>query len=414
MSPTIKKKKTSVGKKITPRVIKAIEVKPEKLQALPVPSLRLYRRIVGGFIAVVVLVFGAVILLSTTKATIEITPLTKTIESSFLTEVVKTGAVEGEINGTVVEQTFKQAESFPVTSGEQKEVLAKAGGVVKIINNSSKIQPLVATTRLLSSGGALFRLDKGVTVPAGGSVEAVVYADQVGPTGDISPDKFTIPGLSTSLQSSIFGESTVAMSGGRKVVSVVTQEELDKDAETLSNEMLAVAKDQLRLLGKNNLSGEAFLTEVISKESDTEPGEEKDTINISLTTKVTAVFFEVAELNKMTWNKLYEDLDEGFVFIKDPVDSQAPINKCVAMVEITQGNATNGTAELRATIKKDSVVANTSPFLQPEVFVGKTPEEVKAYLVSAGVAKDVTVNIFPPWSRKVPSMVDHITILVTE
>lgn len=89
-----------------------------------------------------------------------------------------------------------------------------ATGTVTLVNETGAAQPLVATTRLLSEGGVLFRLRDRVTVPAGGTVEAAVYADQPGPSGDIGPSRFTIPGLSPALQASIYARSSSPMTGG--------------------------------------------------------------------------------------------------------------------------------------------------------------------------------------------------------
>jgi len=416
MSPIVKKKKMAVpvARKFSPRAVKSIEVKPSKPVCPPNPSLRLYRRISGSFIAVVVILLATVVLLSTTKAIIRVTPQPRTVEASLLVDVIKEGTAEGKILGTVVEQTFEQSKTFPVVGAEQKEVLAKSGGTIKIINNSSKTQPLVATTRLLSSSGVLFRLDKGVTVPAGGSVEAAVHADQDGPTGDIAPDKFTIPGLSTSLQSSIYGESSAAMVGGRRMVSVVSQTEIDSDVAKLTDEVTVFAQEQLQTQFGTDFGGKVFSSEVLSKVSDTEAGEEKDSVTISLKIKVTGVFFGCGVLNDLVFAKLYENLEDGFIFANNNVDSQKSSDSCVADVEITQANAARGTAELRVTFKKDSVVSNTNVFLQPEVLVGKTSAEVKDYLVKAGLAKDVSVIIFPPWNSKVPSMLDQVTVQVVE
>lgn len=411
MTPTIKKKKSpavSSKKNTAPRLIKPVEIKPTKILPPPNPSLRLYRRIAGIFVGFVGFVLLAVVFLSTTKAIIKVTPLEQLVETSFLLRVVAEAPDEGEIIGKVVEQTFEQAKSFPVNGAEQKEVLDKSGGEVKIINTSSKNQPLVATTRLLSSGGVLFRLDEGVTVPAGGEVMAMVHADQIGPTGDIGSDKFTIPGLSTSLQALIYAESSSAMTGGRKMVSVVTQEELDFDAEQLTGEITAFGQEQLRVVEKENLTGEAFSFQVISKESDTEPGEEKDLVTISMKIKVSAVFFDGAPLEKITKTKLYENLSDGFIFIKEGGDNVGLV------VKVTEANAETGQANLKISADKASIVSNTSPFLQPEIFAGKTVTEARDYLISSGVAKEVSVSLFPPWFKTITKMKDHILVEVED
>lgn len=417
MTPTPKKKKAvaTAPRKMAPRVIKPIEVKPEKPGIPPNPSLVLYRKIASGFIAAAAVLLVLILLLSTTKAVIKIVPMPRAIESSFLLSVVQEGAVNNQLSGEVVEQTFEQAKSFAITSGEQKTILSKSGGTVTIINNSSRNQPLVATTRLLSSGGVLFRLDEGATVPAGGRVEAVVHADQEGPTGDIAPDKFTIPGLATSLQTLIYAESSSVMSGGQKNVSVVTQEELDENAARLEAEILAFAKEQLRAAGKGGWTGEVFGSEVIQKTSDTKPGEEKDAVTVSIKMTVSGVFFDADVFNGLASVKLYEKLPDGFVFVgEDGAIYQTGLELTEGALTISSASPSSGRAELSVELKKDAVVSNTNPFLQPEVFVGKTPEEVKNYLIAAGLASDVSVTIFPPWNGKVPVLADKIIIEVVE
>lgn len=406
MTPTPKKKRAVAA---GPRVIKPIEVKPAKPAPPPNPSLALYRKIAGGFIAAAAVLLALMLLLSTTKAVIRIVPLPRTVESSFSLNVVQEGATNSQLSGKVVEQTFEQAKTFAVTGGEQKVVLGKSGGTVTIINNSSRNQPLVATTRLLSSGGVLFRLDEGVTVPANGRVEAAVHADQEGLTGDIAPDKFTIPGLATSLQPLIYAESSLAMTGGQKKVSVVTQEELDKDAALLEAEILAFAQEQLRAAGKGSWSGEVFASEVNQKTSDTKPGEEKDAVAILLKMTVSGVFFDANVFNNLASAKLYEQLPDGFVFVGEDGTILTE-----GALTIKSAGPSSGRAELSVELKKEAVVSNTNPFLQPEVFVGKTPEEVKNYLIAAGLASDVSVTIFPPWNTKVPALADKVIVEIVE
>jgi hypothetical protein len=361
--------------------------------------LKLYQQIVGAFIVLVVVVLGSVILASTTKATIHVTPVVKTTETSFLLNVAANGVGRDLISGEVVEKIFEQQQEFVVKSSEIREVLDKAGGEVIIYNKTSKDQPLVATTRLLSSGGILFRLDEGVTVPASGSVTAVVHADQIGPTGDIGPDKFTIPGLATSLQSVIYAESVAAMIGGRKNVATITQEEIDIDVQQLIETMTTAAKEQLRVETSGEWSGEAFSVIPVEEDCDTKAGDEKDKIIVSKKIKVIGVFFDQASLEEIATAQNYQQLESGFVF------SSA---QAATAVSVSQFDVENQTAELKIDVKRDSIVSNTNNFLQPPVLVGKTTLELKNYLVNTGLVSDVTTKIFPPWVKKIPSSINLI------
>lgn len=94
--------------------------------------------------------------------------------------------------------------SFPGT-GKSSASEKRTRGMVTISNAAlSSPQTLVATTRLEASGGKIFRLVKGVTVPGAtksedktipGTILAEVVADESGDTYNIEPTSFTVPGL---------------------------------------------------------------------------------------------------------------------------------------------------------------------------------------------------------------------------
>lgn len=79
----------------------------------------------------------------------------------------------------------------------------QAQGTVRIVNSYSNPIALIKSTRLLAPDGKLFRLAQAVNIPANGEVTANVYADQNGSLYAIGPASFTVPGLSSVLQSYI-------------------------------------------------------------------------------------------------------------------------------------------------------------------------------------------------------------------
>lgn len=89
-----------------------------------------------------------------------------------------------------------------------------AEGTFELVNETGNAQVLVATTRLLSEDGVLFRLKDRVSVPAGGRITATAAADQPGASGNVGPGRFTIPGLSTAQQSVIYAELKEEAVGG--------------------------------------------------------------------------------------------------------------------------------------------------------------------------------------------------------
>ena len=115
--------------------------------------------------------------------------------------------------------------SFPASG--VKQVQTKAAGKLTIWNAySSKGQPLVAGTRVVSPDGKLFKLNQAVLVPGakieGGkiapssSTEAMVTADASGAEFNIPPAKnWRFPAFKGKPQyDGFYGESVAAMSGG--------------------------------------------------------------------------------------------------------------------------------------------------------------------------------------------------------
>lgn len=133
------------------------------------------------------------------------------VEASGTTLPVWT--LESDVTVTITQE----ATGLP-SSGSSSE---RAGGTVTITNNyGSEPQTLVATTRLETDDGKIFRLVEQVEVPGKsgdtpGSIQARVIADRAGSEYNIGPSTFTIPGFKGSDKFAAFkAESTAPMQGG--------------------------------------------------------------------------------------------------------------------------------------------------------------------------------------------------------
>lgn len=218
---------------------------------------------------------GAVLFLVLPTATVFLIPQGTEESLRYQFTGVTSDAVSGErrLSARVVSMEKTITLSLEAT-GAGGGVVGKARGTVIITNNfSSAAQPLVATTRLLSAEGKLFRLVEGVTVPGRregengepGVVEASVVADQSGSDFNIAPTTFTIPGFQGGPKfEKITARSTKPMSGGGSDsadgVKSVSREDRDQAAERAKNE----ARE--RFLEETNASlkaGEKLLEETI-------------------------------------------------------------------------------------------------------------------------------------------------------
>jgi hypothetical protein len=159
----------------------------------------------------------------------------KTGEGSLLYSVVKLSGEKG-IN---------------VEASGEEEVRRKASGTIIVYNTSAELQRLVENTRFETPAGKIYRIDKPIAVPAKGSVEAAVYADQTGPDYNTGLTDFTVPGLKgTSKYSSVYARSKTPMAGGfigtEKVVNSQTLSKAKKDLQTaLNGELLARAEAEV-------------------------------------------------------------------------------------------------------------------------------------------------------------------------
>jgi hypothetical protein len=383
---------------------KAVVQPTPSLPPPPSPSMRLYRRIAVTFVAITFLALAAVVYLSFSRATVHVTPEAVNVETSFVADVVATPLAENEVEGRVVSSTFEQAKSVELAGEGNKPVEGKAGGMVTIYNNGTSTQPLVATTRLLTPDGILFRIDSGVTVPAGGSVQVMAHADVAGATGDIGPTKFTIPGLSQSLQALIYAESTQPMVGGVSYVRVVTQEDLDAAAEALRLEILEAAKSTLRLTIGGSYTGEVFFDEILERKSDTEPGEETGVVVVSIKLTVVGVFFQREDLLSIAEGKLYEKMPSGMEVVGVNADS---LQFTVVRYDVEQQ-----LANVSVTLVGSTTLSPTSSVLDRNAMLGKSPNEVKANLEASDAIKSVDISFTPFWLQRMPTLKDHIHVII--
>jgi len=385
------------AKKIEVTDIEDLEI----TQPAAVPLI-MYRRIALTFIVLVAAALLAVLYLSTVQAVIHVDSTEEPITTEFVANVYETPTRETDVRGAVLSGTLGRTETFEPTGESSKTVEDIARGTVMIYNNLTFAQSLVATTRLLSESGVLFRLEKAVSVPAGGSVEAEVYADVAGESGNIEPTRFSIPGLSAARQESVYATSSEGFTGGIYSVAVVSQEELDAAALDLEGKLLEDAKAMLITEAGEAFSGQSYDVEVVEKTFSIEPDTEAQSFNVTLSLKVTAVFFDQEALGKIAVAKLYEGLGQGQEFVNVSAES--------LQVSVEAVDEEAGQANILVSLAVPAITSRTSDALQVGRFVGMSEQEVRDSLVGEGVATDVTVEFFPFWVRSVPRLKDHIYI----
>ncbi len=144
---------------------------------------------------------------------------------------INTGKLGDSVNGIILGESIKLAIPINVANNlvpwlksqirsslsfTSDCAIQKARGFVTIYNFHNKPQSLIATTRLTSQSGLIFRIDENIVVPSvksvngedvPGEIKVSMTADKIGLEYKIEPDKFSIPGLWEGLQDKIYGVS---------------------------------------------------------------------------------------------------------------------------------------------------------------------------------------------------------------
>ncbi len=279
-----------------------------------------------------------------------------------------------------------------------------AGGTVTIINNYSKDQTLVKTTRLLSQVGKIYRISENVNVPSKGQIKVWAQADQNGSEYVSEPlDKMTIPGLWPQLQDQIFAKSPNGFKQESRPGYNVTKENID----TAQNNLLAEAKKQGLEKINELLTADLKIDEnrlYLKQEilSSSAVGDNSPEAKIKEKINLYGLVFSVADLYKLAENKFTSQLASDQSILEFKPDeysykiSEIDLEKNTAILEVN----------LDAKIKTSS-----HPWLiDKEKLVGLNAEQIKEYLQGEFSISEAEVKFYPFWVKTAPKLKDHIII----
>ncbi|MFA4833416.1 MAG: hypothetical protein WC619_01035 [Patescibacteria group bacterium] len=373
------------------------------------PKINLYRKIALSFIVLTVILLGVIFYFSFVKLNIVLIPAQERLSDSLSIDIYGSGSepavLEKSLAG-IVEQTSIEEKNTYSASGSEK-IGEEVTGKVTVINNYNKSQPLVATTRLLSSDNKLFRIKNTINVPAGGSQEVEIYADLVNEDMAIGPTKFTIPGLWAGLQDKIYAESKEKFVYGQQAKKYIQQSDIDQATKDLKRSLLEKAKNEI---GENYKGYNEVIYSVdentISTEVGGKVGEEKDKFDVSMKAMVTIVAFSGDEAGKMGKEKLAEVVPDNKELIEfKPEEASYSLNS----FDVAAGRATvNATFEGKMSLKSEADI------IDRQKIVNLTREQLEDYLSGFKEIAGYEINFFPSFIDKVPNLADRINIEVRE
>lgn len=374
------------------------------------PPHKSYKHIALFFVVLAILLVLGVTYLALSKVKITLVPSDELVSHDFNLIVAEDPSAITSANVVVAGKIFSAekedaSQEFSVVEG--KTVDGQAEGTVTLYNKRGQPQTLVATTRLLTPDNILFRLEDQVTVPADSSVQAKVYADQEGPSGNIPPATFIIPGLSESLQELVYAQSTSAMLGGTRQIGVLTTKDTERAEEQLiknnSAELLTQFIDQLEDKKMELIDTQ---TTISNTSYDKELGEEVDSFTYSADLSVSAVFAEREKILSLAKNKLKESRGPQGEFIN--------VDPSSLTYELLEVDLDNLQAQVKVSISGLSTFDPDQDIFDKNLLVGFTQDDLKLYFSQFESIQEAKVEFSPFWVKKVPILKDHIYIVIQQ
>ena len=317
-----------------------------------------------------------------------------------------------KIPGQVFTQSKNLQLSFPASS--KKIIQEKAKGKVVIYNAfSSSPQTLVATTRLLTPDGKLFRLVNDMLVPGAqivdgrivpSSIEATVVADKAGEAFNVdSVAKFTIPGLKgTPKYDAFYAESKTPITGGF-VGEVIYPS--DSDIAKAKSELNKKIEEALIAGLRTQIPREFKMLNGAYKITYGKP-----TVNTNADSDGNFIVFNESKAEVIVFKE--SDLQ---AMLAGRVQSETGPDFGIKTFELSYGEARADFDRdvLSFPIKFKSIIARKiDPQDLKKKLSNKSEADLKALLFALPGLDSAQISLWPFWVQKAPSNPDKIIITV--
>lgn len=368
-------------------------------------SFGLYRKIAYGFIFFTAVLLAAIFYLSFVKVSITIIPKQENVSDNLTVDIydssIDIAETSNSINGVVATNEVEETKKYPSTGIEV--IGEEAVGKVFIINDYNKNQSLVATTRLLTPDNKLFRIKNTVNVPAGGSVEVEIYADDPGPAMAIGPTKFKIPGLWAGLQEKIYAESKDPVEYKQKTKKHITQSDIDNGVADLKKSLLAKAQSDIS--GSYQEYDQVLYdirNDSMDIKVDSKVGDEKEEFSIIAKASVAVIAFKDDKVFAIAKDKLNYRISD---------DKELPgFNRDNMVYSLNNYDVAKKTASVSATFQGLMSYKSNSDIIDKAMLPGLDKAQLMEFLDSKSEIEDYEIKFYPSFINKVPSLVDRIEI----
>lgn len=355
---------------------------------------RHYNKFVIGFIvlAIIIVLFTGYFAFAKTNITIKPRTQQATIDLNILASDLKAESKSVELASDY---------SYTELSSTGPKEDGYATGIVTITNNYVADQQLVATTRLLSKDGILFRTQESVVVPKGGLITVNVKADQMGKEGDIGPSEFEIVALNATKKPLITGKSDKDMTGGVIATTIVTDEDIIKAKEAALIDIKKKALEEFKKTNDKALEKQ-IAAEITKSEASPKAGEKATSISVALTGQFYLISFDEKKLAELCQNEIQKKWGEMYDIKVN--------NKKTEYEAIYADNEAN----IKIQCAASATINKKSDLIKKDQLTNKTSNQVRKYLENFEEIESVDVKISPFWVKTTPFLKENIIIEINE
>ncbi|MEI6553332.1 MAG: hypothetical protein WCO09_02090, partial [bacterium] len=350
---------------------------------------------------ILIIAFFALTLFASTTVIIKTEGLKASLDSGY-----KFDAGDGE----VIQATSTDSVTVPATG--TITLNKKSTGAVVIFNNTSASQKLTKGTRLQSSNGLVYLLDKAVTVPAKktvakkvtmGSVTTTFTAETSGEKYNSGPKDFTFPGFKgTAKFDTIYGRSKGSIAGGYAGdVPNISQKDLTSDVADATAKMkitlLALLKQQADSR-EMVIDNDTLQYKIINSEPRLSADKKQAVVTVNGTLQAGTLLN--ASISDAAKSILGAEDTNGFKYEIDFASSTLDISKSSGDGQMTA----TGSTQVKISINKDELAKSLE---------NKGKREALALLQQAKGVTYAQIKMFPFWKTSL-TKADRITILVQD
>ena len=371
------------------------------------------------FISLAVIILGGVIYFVLPKATVNIDVYAEPFVHKFKLVLADqddlNAAGQNVFKGHFMDTIKELIQTFPATGTKNNG--NEASGTITIYNYTRIIQGLIPETRFVSEAGLVFRIKEEVLIsPAnvGGSgnlipgrTKAKVIADEGGSNGNLPADnKFTIPGLGSTMIDLMFGKNDDPFVGGTDdEVKVVSEEDIESAHASVSKNVFLDAETELQSQAtKNNELIVALIqNDIIDSVPSVAAGAKRDAFDLKVQVRSWTILPEKGELESIIKHTLNNIIPQD----------QELTDQTLKNARIIMDNADFLMHTIEFTVEIDGLIATKLDLDELSGSISnRSPSNVKQLLDSISDIASHKITLWPFWVNKLPILESNIKIIL--